>query len=178
MIGELELASHFVNAPIVGITGTNGKSTVTMMVGDILKAAGKNVFVGGNLGTPLIEAAEKDVDALVIEISSFQLEWIEEFRAHVGIHLNLTDDHFERYRDLEDYGHAKARMFENQGAGDFAILNRDDPNVWKLRHTMRSRVIGFGLSTRVAGWRCDLARGEESFLRPQRTPRSHRPRAV
>ncbi len=151
VIGELELASHFVNAPIVGITGTNGKSTVTMMVGDILKAAGKNVFVGGNLGTPLIEAAEKDVDALVIEISSFQLEWIEEFRAHVGIHLNLTDDHFERYRDLEDYGNAKARMFENQGAGDFAILNRDDPNVWKLRHTMGSRVIGFGLSPASPG---------------------------
>jgi UDP-N-acetylmuramoylalanine--D-glutamate ligase len=151
VIGELELAYHFVKAPLIGITGTNGKSTVTTMVGDILKAAGKNVFVGGNLGTPLIEAAEHDVDALVIEISSFQLEWIDKFRAHVGIHLNLTDDHFERYRDLEDYGAAKARLFENQGAGDFAILNRDDPNVWKLRLAMRSRVIGFGLSTATPG---------------------------
>ncbi len=151
VIGELELASNFVKAPIIGITGTNGKSTVTTMVGDILKAAGKNVFVGGNLGTPLIEAADNDVDALVIEISSFQLEWIEKFRAHVGVHLNLTDDHFERYRDLEDYGRAKARLFENQGAGDFAILNRDDPNVWKLRLVMRSRVIGFGLSAAPAG---------------------------
>jgi UDP-N-acetylmuramoylalanine--D-glutamate ligase len=151
VIGELELASHFVKAPIIGITGTNGKSTVTMMIGDILAAAGKNVFVGGNLGTPLIEAADQDVDALVIEISSFQLEWIEKFRAHVAIHLNLSDDHFERYRDLEDYGRAKARIFESQGAGDFAILNRDDPNVWKLRLAMRSRVIGFGISPAPAG---------------------------
>ncbi len=151
VIGELELASRFTKAPIVGITGTNGKSTVTTMVGDILTAAGKNVFVGGNLGVPLIAAADRDVDALVIEISSFQLEWIDKFRAHLGIHLNLTDDHFERYRDLEDYGRAKARLFENQGAGDFAILNRDDPNVWKLRLAMRSRVVGFGLSAAPPG---------------------------
>jgi UDP-N-acetylmuramoylalanine--D-glutamate ligase len=151
VIGELELASRFTKAPIVGITGTNGKSTVTTMIGDILEAAGKSVFVGGNLGTPLIEAADKDVDVLVIEISSFQLEWIEKFRAHVAIHLNLTDDHFERYRDLEDYGRAKARIFENQGAGDFAILNRDDPNVWKLHLAMRPRVISFGLSAAPAG---------------------------
>ena len=151
VIGELELASRFIKPPIIGITGTNGKSTVTTMIGDILKAAGKRVFVGGNLGTPLIEAADKDVDVLVIEISSFQLEWIETFRAHVAIHLNLTDDHFERYRDLEDYGRAKARIFENQGAGDFAILNRDDPNVWKLREKMRARVISFGLAAASAG---------------------------
>ncbi len=151
VIGELELASNFVKAPIIGITGTNGKSTVTTMVGDILTTAGKNVFVGGNLGTPLIEAAGRDVDSLVIEISSFQLEWIENFRAHVAIHLNLSDDHFERYRDLEEYGRAKARLFENQGAGDFAILNRDDPNVWKLRLAMRSRVIGFGLTAAPPG---------------------------
>jgi UDP-N-acetylmuramoylalanine--D-glutamate ligase len=151
VIGEIELASQFVQAPIIGITGTNGKSTVTTMVGEILKAAGKNVFVGGNLGTPLIEAVGVDPEALVIELSSFQLEWIEKFRAHVGVHLNLTDDHFERYRDLEDYGRAKARLFENQGAGDWAVLNRDDPNVWKLRLTMRSRVVGFGLGAAPAG---------------------------
>jgi UDP-N-acetylmuramoylalanine--D-glutamate ligase len=151
VIGELELASHFVKAPIVGITGTNGKSTVTTMLGDIVKAAGKSVFVGGNLGTPLIEAAEQDVEVLVIEISSFQLEWIETFRAHVGIHLNLSDDHFERYRDLEDYGRAKARLFENQFAGDWAILNRDDPNVWKLRFSIRSKAVGFGHSPAPAG---------------------------
>jgi UDP-N-acetylmuramoylalanine--D-glutamate ligase len=87
----------------------------------------------------------------VIEISSFQLEWIEKFRAHVGIHLNLSDDHFERYRNLEDYGRAKARLFENQFAGDWAILNRDDPNVWKLRFSIRSKAVGFGHSPAPAG---------------------------
>jgi UDP-N-acetylmuramoylalanine--D-glutamate ligase len=164
VIGELELANNFVKAPIIGITGTNGKSTVTTMIGGILAAAGKHVFVGGNLGTPLIEAADRDVDALVIEISSFQLEWIEKFRAHVGVHLNLTDDHFERYRDLEDYGRAKARLFENQGAGDFAILNRDDPNVWKLRLAMRSRVIGFGISAAPPGGDAIWSAGANLFF--------------
>lgn len=151
IVGELELASRFIKAPIVGITGTNGKSTVTTMVGAILAAAGRNAFVGGNLGTPLIEAADRDYDVAVAEISSFQLEWIEKFRAHAAIHLNLSDDHFDRYRDLEDYGRAKARIFENQGAGDFAILNRDDPNVWKLRLGLRAQTVGFGFATAPPG---------------------------
>ncbi len=144
VIGELELASRFVSAPIAAVTGTNGKSTVTVLVGDILKAAGMRTFVGGNLGTPLTEAVELGCDAAVIEVSSYQLEWIETFKPHVGIHLNLAEDHLDRYRDLEDYGRAKARLFANQDSGDWAILNRDDPNVWKLRVGLRSRVIGFG----------------------------------
>jgi UDP-N-acetylmuramoylalanine--D-glutamate ligase len=153
VVSELELASRFVRAPIVAITGTNGKSTVTVMTGEMIRASGKRVFVGGNLGTPLVEAADRDFDALVVEVSSFQLEWIETFRPHVSVHLNLTDDHFERYRDLEDYGRAKARLLENQEAGDFAVLNRDDPNVWKLRTGLRSQVVSFGLSAaNVDGW--------------------------
>jgi UDP-N-acetylmuramoylalanine--D-glutamate ligase len=153
VVSELELASRFVRAPIVAITGTNGKSTVTVMTGEMIRASGKRVFVGGNLGTPLVEAAGRDFDALVVEVSSFQLEWIEKFRPHVSVHLNLTDDHFERYRDLEDYGRAKARLLENQGAGDFAVLNRDDPNVWKLRTGLRSQVVSFSLSAAHAdGW--------------------------
>ncbi len=167
VIGELELAGRFVRAPIIGITGTNGKSTVTMMVGAMLKAAGRRVFVGGNLGAPLIEAAGRDFDALVVEISSFQLEWIEKFRAHAGVHLNLTDDHFERYHGLEDYGRAKARLFENQGAGDFAILNRGDPNVWKLRATVPSQVVGFGIPAPPAGgWALWAAAGTLFFDLP------------
>jgi UDP-N-acetylmuramoylalanine--D-glutamate ligase len=146
VIGEVELAARFIRAPIAAVTGTNGKSTVTVMLGEMLKSDGRRVFVGGNLGTPLIEAAQGDYDAIDAEISSFQLEWIESFRPHVGVHLNLTDDHFDRYRDLEDYGRAKARLFENQGPGDWAILNREDPNVWKLAGEVRARVIGFGLS--------------------------------
>jgi len=149
VISEVELASRFIAAPIAAITGTNGKSTVTVLLGEILRAAGMRVFVGGNLGTPLIEAVGGAYDAIVAEISSFQLEWIERFRAHIGVHLNLTDDHFDRYRGLEDYGRAKARLFENQLESDWAILNRDDPNVWKLARAVRSTVIGFGLSPSV-----------------------------
>ena len=110
VIGEVELAARFISAPIAAVTGTNGKSTVTVMLGEMLKRDGRRVFVGGNLGTPLIEAVQGAYDAIAAEISSFQLEWIEAFRPHVGVHLNLTDDHFDRYRDLEDYGRAKARL--------------------------------------------------------------------
>jgi UDP-N-acetylmuramoylalanine--D-glutamate ligase len=151
VIGEIELASRFLNVPIVAITGTNGKSTVVVLLGEVLKAAGRRTFVGGNLGTPLIEAVDAEWDVAVVEVSSFQLEWIDKFKAKVGVHLNLTDDHFDRYKDLDDYGRAKARLFENQDASDFAILNRDDPNVWKLAKTVRSRVIGFGHARRDGG---------------------------
>jgi UDP-N-acetylmuramoylalanine--D-glutamate ligase len=145
VIGEIELAARFLSAPIAAVTGTNGKSTVTVMLGEMLKADGRQTFVGGNLGTPLVDAVDGEYDAIVAEISSFQLEWIESFHPHVGVHLNLTDDHFDRYRDLEDYGRAKARLFENQRSGDWAILNRDDAQVWKIASQVRSRVIPFAL---------------------------------
>ncbi|MDO8432427.1 MAG: UDP-N-acetylmuramoyl-L-alanine--D-glutamate ligase [Candidatus Binatus sp.] len=144
VIGELELASRYVEAPIAAVTGTNGKSTVVVLLGEIFKAAGLSTFVGGNLGTPLIDAVGARYDVVVAEVSSFQLEWIEQFSPKIAVHLNLTDDHFDRYRDLDDYGAAKARIFENQNADAWAILNRDDPNVWKLASKIRSRVIGFG----------------------------------
>ena len=146
VIGEIELASRFIAAPIAAVTGTNGKSTVVVLLGEILKAAGRRTFVGGNLGDPLVGAIDGSYDAVVAEVSSFQLEWIETFKPRVGVHLNLTDDHFDRYTGLEDYGRAKARIFENQDAGDFAVLNRDDPNVWKLKAAVKSRVVSFGLT--------------------------------
>jgi UDP-N-acetylmuramoylalanine--D-glutamate ligase len=144
VVGEIELASRFLKMPIAAITGTNGKSTVVVLLGEILKASGRRTFVGGNLGTPLIDAVGGEWDVAVVEVSSFQLEWIEKFKPHAGVHLNLSDDHFDRYKDLDDYGRAKARLFENQDASDYSILNRDDPNVWKLANGVRGRVIGFG----------------------------------
>jgi UDP-N-acetylmuramoylalanine--D-glutamate ligase len=150
IISEIELGSRFLGAPIVAITGTNGKSTVTVMIGEIFKAAGLKVFVGGNLGTPLVEAVGDAYDVAVIEVSSYQLELIENFKPRVGIHLNLTDDHLDRYRDLDEYGHAKARLFENHERGDWAILNRDDAHVWKLAHEVRSRVFSFGFERPAA----------------------------
>jgi len=146
VLSELELASRFLDGLLVAITGTNGKSTVTAMLGEVLKAAGMRPFVGGNLGTPLIDAMGVEHDIAVVEVSSFQLEWIERFRPHVAIHLNLSDDHLYRYRDLEEYGHFKARIFENQRADDYAIINRDDPHVWRLNGRLKARTINFGLT--------------------------------
>jgi UDP-N-acetylmuramoylalanine--D-glutamate ligase len=143
--GELELASRFVTAPIVAVTGTNGKSTVTTLIGKIFRAAGRKTFVGGNLGTPLAEAASMDFEVAVVEVSSYQLETISRFKPAVASHLNLTDDHLDRYRDRQEYGRAKARIFENQDKTDWAILNRDDPEVRSLADRVRARVLSFGL---------------------------------
>ncbi len=150
IISEIELGSRFVTAPIVAITGTNGKSTVTVMIGEIFKAAGLKTFVGGNLGTPLVEAVGEAYDIAVIEVSSYQLELVEAFKPRVGIHLNLTDDHLDRYHSLAEYGRAKARLFENQDGGDVAILNREDPHVWQLVSEIRSQVFSFGFERPAA----------------------------
>lgn len=144
VIGELELASRFVECPIVAVTGTNGKSTVTTLLGEIAKSAGLRTFVGGNLGTPLIEAIRGDFELAVTEVSSYQLETIEWFKPRVAVHLNLTEDHLDRYRNLEEYALAKERIFENQADGDWAILNRDDTRVWPLSRRIRSKIISFG----------------------------------
>jgi UDP-N-acetylmuramoylalanine--D-glutamate ligase len=131
VLGEVELAYRFLSAPVVAVTGTNGKTTVTTLLGEILGAQGRKVFVGGNVGTPLVEAAGGDWDLIVAEISSFQLESVRDFRPRVGIFLNLTDDHFDRHGDLRSYGRAKVRLFENQGPGDAAVVNADDPAAWE-----------------------------------------------
>jgi UDP-N-acetylmuramoylalanine--D-glutamate ligase len=144
VMGELELASSLVNAPVVAVTGTNGKSTVTMLLGEIFKAGHRKTFVGGNLGTPLIEAAKGDFEVLVVEVSSYQLETTAHFNPAVAIHLNLAEDHLDRYRSLDEYGAAKALIFAHQDQADWAVLNRDDPRVWKLAPRLRSRIFSFG----------------------------------
>lgn len=130
VVSELELASWYVAAPIVAITGTNGKSTVTTLVGEILKGSGFETFVGGNLGTPLSEAVDTPAASadgrLVVEVSSYQLEKIATFRAHVAVHLNLTPDHLDRYPSLAAYGAAKARIFLCQTPRDHAVVPCDD----------------------------------------------------
>jgi UDP-N-acetylmuramoylalanine--D-glutamate ligase len=128
----------------VAVTGTNGKSTVTSMIGAMGMSAGINTFVGGNLGTPLVEAVGRGFQLAAVEVSSYQLETINQFKPHIAIHLNLSDDHLDRYENLEEYGRAKARVFENQDSSDWAILNRDDQLVWRLREVVQSRVLSFG----------------------------------
>ncbi|MEW6267868.1 MAG: UDP-N-acetylmuramoyl-L-alanine--D-glutamate ligase [Thermodesulfobacteriota bacterium] len=141
---EIELAARDVAAPLVAITGTNGKSTTTSLVGAMLERAGRKVFTGGNLGTPLIDAAGGDHDVVVAEVSSFQLEWVETFRPRVAALLNVTDDHLDRYRDREHYLATKARVFARQTADDTAVLNRDDAAVAALAPALRASVRSFG----------------------------------
>lgn len=140
--GELELAYRFCPAPILAVGGTNGKSTAVTLFFDILKAAGKKVVLSGNIGTPFISVVEglTGEDAVVLEVSSFQLEWIEKFKPKIAVLLNITADHLDRYPDFESYRAAKERLFENQGRDDFAVINYDDPVCRKMAEKIKSRI--------------------------------------
>jgi UDP-N-acetylmuramoylalanine--D-glutamate ligase len=129
VIGEVELAGPYLKGRTIGITGSNGKTTTTSLTGHILRQAGVRVQVGGNIGTPVTAMVESSRDDgwNVLELSSFQLETIDEFRAHIGLALNVTQNHLDRHHTFENYAAAKRRLFETQGAGDFAVLNADDP---------------------------------------------------
>mgnify|MGYP003347326070 CR=1 FL=1 len=156
VIGELELASRFLRAPVLAITGTNGKSTTVTLIGELLKRSGKRAFVGGNLGAPVSEAAMETLkaggtgagpyDYVVAEVSSFQLETIERFHPWFAAVLNVTTDHMDRYDALADYVAAKARIFENQSTGDLALLNLDDERVAAMRAKVRGTLWGFSRS--------------------------------
>ena len=157
---EIEVAYRLARAPIMAITGTNGKTTTTALLGAICRTAGLRTWVAGNIAEdagvrqPLIEAAvhagAKDV--IVAEISSFQLEWVSEFRPKIAAWLNLSNDHFDRYADLEEYGQAKSNLFRAQTADDWAVLNDDDKDVLRLTEGVGAgRRIRFGLSRRVWG---------------------------
>jgi UDP-N-acetylmuramoylalanine--D-glutamate ligase len=128
VIGDLELASWFIKGNTIGITGANGKTTTTAMTGHILQAAGIAAQVGGNIGTPpaSMVAASRADQWNVLELSSFQLETTETFRAHIGAALNVTPDHLDRHYTFDAYAAAKGRLFANQTTEDFAVLNADD----------------------------------------------------
>lgn len=132
--GEVEVASWFINVPTVAITGTNGKSTTATLIGEMLKAMGRDVVVCGNIGLPLSRVAiDNKSDIVVIEVSSFQLETVREFRPHISVLLNITPNHLDRYSgDISAYARAKANLFRNQGRGDYAILNADDEKVREI----------------------------------------------
>jgi UDP-N-acetylmuramoylalanine--D-glutamate ligase len=145
IIGEIELAWLHLNGTVIAITGSNGKSTTTALIGEILKVAGRQPIVAGNIGEPLIAALDPERPrTYVIELSSFQLETVETFRANVALLLNVTPDHMDRYATFDDYAAAKYRIFRNQQSGDTAILNaverrsapRDSPvRVWRFSST-------------------------------------------
>jgi UDP-N-acetylmuramoylalanine--D-glutamate ligase len=126
VIGEVELAFRFLRAPVVAVGGTNGKSTTTTLIGNLLEAAGVRAFVGGNLGQPACEAPEQNAEVVVFEVSSFQMERLQFFRPKVAILLNVTEDHLDRYPNFKEYAQAKGNCFARQGVGDVAIIPVDD----------------------------------------------------
>src|SRR5206468_12748197 len=129
VFGEVELAAPFLRGRTIGITGTNGKTTTTSLIGHILREAGVPVQVGGNIGVPvtaMVDGSRED-GWNVLELSSFQLETIAEFHAHIALALNVTQNHLERHHTFEAYAAAKGRLFETQRPGDYAVLNADDP---------------------------------------------------
>jgi UDP-N-acetylmuramoylalanine--D-glutamate ligase len=150
---ELEFAALHVDAPIVAITGTNGKSTTVTLVGQILAEAGKRVFVGGNLGRPLANAALAGFDACVVEVSSFQLEWVSAFKPIVGAVLNVTPDHLDRHGSMQGYIAAKMRLFERMDEDGAAIFCHDQG--WWREHARRLRphISTFGRKPLPAGGR-------------------------
>ena len=147
VIGEVELAYRFLKGRIVGITGSNGKTTTTALIGELLKKAGIATQVGGNIGTPLLSLAETSTDESwsVVELSSFQLETIVDFRPHVGICLNVTPNHLDRYDGFHDYALAKHRLFMNQTADDVAILNADDEITADWAAGLKANVVLFSV---------------------------------
>lgn len=151
VISEIELASRFIRAPLVAITGTNGKTTTTTIIGELFQKNGFRTFVGGNIGNPLIElaASGEAVERVVAEISSFQLEWITSFRPAVAALLNLSEDHLDRYASYRDYIDAKLRIFENQTERDFAVINADDPLVREHASRLRARLFPFSRATEL-----------------------------
>ncbi|HEY2019080.1 MAG TPA: UDP-N-acetylmuramoyl-L-alanine--D-glutamate ligase [Bryobacteraceae bacterium] len=153
VIGELELAAPFLKGKNIGITGSNGKTTTTSLIGHILCESGVSAQVGGNIGkavSAMIETSRAD-GWNVLELSSFQLETIREFHAHIGLALNVTQNHLDRHHTFEKYAAAKGRLFENQRSDDFAVLNAEDPVCVTYAEHTAATVLWFSSRKKVAG---------------------------
>jgi UDP-N-acetylmuramoylalanine--D-glutamate ligase len=152
VIGEIELAGQFLQGKNIGITGSNGKTTTTALVGHLLRSAGIPAQVGGNIGPAAcgFVAASRPDQWNVLELSSFQLETIERFRAAIGVALNVTPDHLDRHHDFVTYAAAKARLFETQTEADYAVLSADDPTCVAYSRRARARVHWFSLRGEVS----------------------------
>jgi len=150
MIGEIELASRFLKTPCIAVTGTNGKSTVVNLIGDILTKGEKSVFVGGNIGRPLISyvGGDQKADYVVLEISSFQLDTTQTFSPDVALILNVSPDHLDRYADYSSYARSKERISANQRPGQILIVNDDDPLLRRLQHKHGPTVYRYGLKSK------------------------------
>lgn len=146
IIGEIELAYSITDTPFIGVTGTNGKTTTTSMIGHILKECGVSVLVGGNIGKPLVDSVtDFHGDYIVAELSSFQLESCVTFRPRVAVYLNLTPDHLDRHGDMDGYAAAKEKIFAQQKKDDFAVLNLDDEYIKRAAEHICARKFWFSL---------------------------------
>ncbi len=162
VIGELEFASRYLTFPVIAITGTNGKSTATSLLGHILSGIGKRPFIGGNIGNPLSNAvlSGEKYDLGIIEVSSFQLETINSFRPKIALFLNFDEDHLDRYRTVTEYFQAKLRIFMNQKEEDTAVLNGDDPTLSKITG-IKAKKLFFGKKNSML---CDAYGNDKSMF--------------
>src|SRR5216683_1121448 len=165
VIGEIELAAQFLSGPIVAITGANGKTTTTSLAGEIIAAGKFSILVGGNIGTPAIGLVDQAgrTTWIVLEVSSFQLETIVEFRPRIAVILNITPDHLDRHKTFANYVNAKARIFENQRPDDFSVLNADDPTTAGLSDRTRAQLFWFSRKKEIE--KGAFARGTHIYFR-------------
>lgn len=166
--GELAVAAPHLDMPVVAITGTNGKTTVTSLIGEIVKEAGRKVFVGGNIGTPVFEILRSGntVEAMVLEVSSFQLQMAGDFAPDVGVLLNITPDHIDRHGSFHEYAAAKMELFRHQRPDQTAVLCADDPECIARAGEIGANCLTFGTSpgadARIIGLTVQMMRGTES----------------
>src|SRR5260370_3703964 len=177
VIGEIELAAQFLPGPVVAITGANGKTTTTSLAGEIIAAGKFPTLVGGNIGTPAITLLDQTGPATwtVLEVSSFQLETIVEFRPRIAVILNITPDHLDRHKTFANYVNAKARVFENQGPDDFTVLNADDSTTAGLANRTRAQLYWFSRKKEIE--KGAFARGAHIYFRDGRSEREIMPLA-
>ena len=165
VIGEVELAFRYLKGRVIAITGSNGKTTTTTLIGELLRDAGLNVQVGGNIGTALISMVETSSDDgwTVVEVSSFQLETIKNFHPSIAVVLNVTPNHMDRYETFNDYAAAKHRIFMNQDSDDVAVLNADDDTVSSWERGLKARVVKFSTKRELESGL--FLRGQELVVR-------------
>ncbi len=166
IVGELELGAQFLRGETIAITGSNGKTTTTALLGEILRASGRPTLVGGNIGVPVVELVEPSTDATwsVMEVSSFQLETIESYRPRIALILNITPDHLDRHGSFSNYAAAKARITENQNGDDFLVLNAEDKPTQMVAAKSQAQIFWFSPLRQVK--QGAFVHGETIFFRP------------
>lgn len=143
IVSEIEIAYQILKKPIVAVTGTNGKTTTTTLISEMLKAGGKKAAVAGNIGYPLVAVDDTDLDYIVAEISSYQLETVKDFKPWISVILNVQEDHIERHGSLENYINQKANIFKNQNGDDYVIFNEEDKRVVEMVRSAKAKLVGF-----------------------------------